>query len=267
MYEERKTDSLPTRLDSPQTPAFLRWTRGSRTAAASLSRHSATQRLQSLKKEELHAAVNRRETVRRPGATLKLWCVPEISECLAESVPESARPPLPSCPVGEERGDFTPNLMQGRVKTPASAPDLVEPVVVDRDVVQLGAFFDVLEMSLGGREGKLVFVHVGDVPQDVIAAALGDHLSTQREREKKTKGCERGGKETVDEHTPTGTSTRIIPRLSHVCFKRVCGKGTVCVYVRVYVGGLRSNFTLALIVKTTSCPFLAPSSDKKAGGK
>lgn len=55
---------------------------------------------------------------------------------------------------------------------------LVEPVVVDGDVVQLGALFDVLEVRLRGREGKLVFVHVGDVPQDVVAAALGYHLNT-----------------------------------------------------------------------------------------
>ena len=53
---------------------------------------------------------------------------------------------------------------------------LVQAVVVHRDVVQLGALLDVLEVSLGGGEGKLVLVHVGDVPQDVVPAALGDHL-------------------------------------------------------------------------------------------
>lgn len=48
---------------------------------------------------------------------------------------------------------------------------------MDGDVVQLGALFDVFEVRLRGREGKLVLVHVGDVPQDVVTATLGYHLS------------------------------------------------------------------------------------------
>ena len=54
---------------------------------------------------------------------------------------------------------------------------------MDGDVVELGALLDVLEVGLGGRQGELVLVHVGDVPQDVVPPPLGDHLTgsqTQR---------------------------------------------------------------------------------------
>lgn len=50
---------------------------------------------------------------------------------------------------------------------------------MDSDVVQLGALLDVLQVCLRGRESKLVFVHVGDVPQDVVPAPLGDHLGRE----------------------------------------------------------------------------------------
>jgi hypothetical protein len=54
--------------------------------------------------------------------------------------------------------------------------DLIESVVVDCDIIQKGTLLDVFEISLGGGEGKLVFVHVGDVSQDVVPASLGYHL-------------------------------------------------------------------------------------------
>lgn len=59
-------------------------------------------------------------------------------------------------------------------------PHLVESVVVDGDVVQLSALLYILEVRLRGGEGELVAVHVGDVPQDVVAASLCDHLSRNR---------------------------------------------------------------------------------------
>lgn len=43
-------------------------------------------------------------------------------------------------------------------------------------IVQPHGLLDVLEMGLGGRQRKLVSVHVGDVLQDVVLPSPGDHL-------------------------------------------------------------------------------------------
>lgn len=55
---------------------------------------------------------------------------------------------------------------------------------MDSDVIKLGALLNVFEVRLRSRESKLVLVHVGDMPQDVLAAALGYHLSGERKRKR-----------------------------------------------------------------------------------
>lgn len=65
----------------------------------------------------------------------------------------------------------------------AASSHLVQSVVVDSDIIKLSALLYVFEVSLRSGEGKLVFVHVGDVPQDVFTAPLGYDLRGERERE------------------------------------------------------------------------------------
>lgn len=53
---------------------------------------------------------------------------------------------------------------------------LIQPVVVDGDVVQPHGLFDVLEMRLGSGQRELILVHVRNVLQDVVLPSLGNNL-------------------------------------------------------------------------------------------
>lgn len=57
---------------------------------------------------------------------------------------------------------------------------LVQPVVMDGNVVQPDGLFDVLQMRIRGRQCKLVFVHVRNVLQNVLLPPLGNNLLGHR---------------------------------------------------------------------------------------
>lgn len=57
---------------------------------------------------------------------------------------------------------------------------LVESVVVDSDIIKLGTLLNIFEVCLWSCESKLVFVHIWDMPQDVLTATLGYNLSEEK---------------------------------------------------------------------------------------
>lgn len=53
---------------------------------------------------------------------------------------------------------------------------LIQSVVMNGDVIQADSLFDILKMSLGSCQCKLIFVHVWNVLQDIVLPSLGNNL-------------------------------------------------------------------------------------------